>query len=398
MNLCDRNDIQSLLARHGFRFAKSLGQNFLIEGWVAEDIAAAGCPEGCGVLEVGPGIGALTVQLARRAEKVVSVELDRRLPPVLAETMAAFPNFTLVEGDIMQQELPTLVRQHFTGLRPVLCANLPYNITTPFLTACVEAGCFDSLTVLIQKEVAQRICAAPGTADYGAFSVLMQYYTQPELLFTVPNTCFLPPPKVTSAVVRCITRKTPPVQVRSVDDFWRTVRSGFALRRKTLVNSLQTGWQLPKEQLTAIVAACGLGENHITPADLLGLTGTDAYAMWNDCWLDFMDFLSEGFAMPLGAMLMALMVGWEKKPKTMLDEIEIGSGKSRAFRLFYTFCIKILVPIAMCFILAGQLIDFFTPYSGAYSVRTICYAFSAALLVIFFIVAVIPQKKTAQVQ
>ena len=258
MNLCDRNDIQALLARHGFRFAKSLGQNFLIEGWVAEDITAAGCPEGCGVLEVGPGIGALTVQLARRAEKVVSVELDRRLPPVLAETMADFANFTLVEGDVMQQDLSALVRRHFSGLRPVLCANLPYNITTPFLTACVEAGCFESLTVLIQREVAQRICAAPGTADYGAFSVLMQYYTQPELLFTVPNTCFLPPPKVTSAVVRCITRKTPPVQVKSVDAFWRTVRAGFALRRKTLVNSLQTGWQLPKEQLTAIVTACGL--------------------------------------------------------------------------------------------------------------------------------------------
>ena len=123
----------------------------------------------------------------------------------------------------MQQDLSALVRRHFSGLRPVLCANLPYNITTPFLTACVEAGCFESLTVLIQREVAQRICAAPGTADYGAFTVLMQYYTQPELLFTVPNTCFLPPPKVTSAVVRCVTRKVPPVQVKSAD-VWRTVR------------------------------------------------------------------------------------------------------------------------------------------------------------------------------
>ena len=125
-------------------------------------------------------------------------------------------------------------------LSVVLCANLPYNITTPFLTACVEARCFDSLTVLIQKEVAQRICAAPGTADYGAFTLLMQYYTRPELLFTVPNTCFLPAPKVTSAVIRCATRTAPPVQVRSETAFWRTVRAGFALRRKTLVNSLQT--------------------------------------------------------------------------------------------------------------------------------------------------------------
>lgn len=282
MDLCDRNDIQSLLARHGFRFAKSLGQNFLIEGWVAEDIAAAsGADAGTGVVEVGPGIGSLTTQLARRAGKVVSVELDRRLYPVLAETMADYPNFTLVEGDVMQLSLPALVQEHLSGLRPVLCANLPYNITTPFLTACVESHCFDSLTVLIQKEVAQRICAAPGTADYGAFTLLMQYYTQPELLFTVPNTCFLPAPKVTSAVIRCQTRSTPPVQVRSEAAFWRTVRAGFALRRKTLVNSLQTGWELPKDTLTDIVAACGLSPT--VRGERLGLA---EYARLSDALLE----------------------------------------------------------------------------------------------------------------
>lgn len=265
MDLCDRNDIQALLARHGFRFAKSLGQNFLIEGWVAEDIAAAsGADAGTGVVEVGPGIGSLTTQLARRAGKVVSVELDRRLYPVLAETMAEHPNFTLVEGDVMQLSLPALVQEHLSGLRPVLCANLPYNITTPFLTACVESHCFDSLTVLIQKEVAQRICAAPGTADYGAFTLLMQYYTQPELLFTVPNTCFLPMPKVTSAVIRCITREKPPVTVQSEAMLWRTVKAGFALRRKTLANSLQTGFPLSKQELTQIIASCGL------PGDIRG--------------------------------------------------------------------------------------------------------------------------------
>ena len=210
------------------------------------------------MLEVGPGIGALTVQLARRAEKVVSVELDKRLPPVLAETLAGYDNFSLIEGDVMKLDLAAVAAERFAGLRPVLCANLPYNITTPFLTACVHAGCFEQLTVLIQKEVAQRICARPGTGDYGAFTLLMQYYTQPELLFTVPNTCFMPPPKVTSAVVRCVTRREPPVQVKSEEAFWRTVRAGFALRRKTLVNSLQTGWQLPKERLTEIVIACGL--------------------------------------------------------------------------------------------------------------------------------------------
>lgn len=258
MDLCDRKDIQSLLARHGFHFAKSLGQNFLIRGDVAEAIADAGCIPGCGVLEVGPGIGALTVQLARRAEKVVSVELDKRLPPVLAETMAGYGNFTLIEGDVMKLPLAAVAAEQFQGLEPVLCANLPYNITTPFLTECVRAGCFRQLTVLIQKEVAQRICARPGTGEYGAFTVLMQYYTEPELLFEVPNTCFMPPPKVTSAVVRCVTRRERPVQVVSEEAFWRTVRAGFALRRKTLVNSLQTGWQLPKERLADIVESCGL--------------------------------------------------------------------------------------------------------------------------------------------
>lgn len=258
MDLCDRKDIQSLLARHGFHFAKSLGQNFLIRGDVAEAIADAGCIPGCGVLEVGPGIGALTVQLARRAEKVVSVELDKRLPPVLAETMAGYGNFTLIEGDVMKLSLAEMAAEQFQGLEPVLCANLPYNITTPFLTECVRAGCFRQLTVLIQKEVAQRVCARPGTGEYGAFTVLMQYYTEPELLFEVPNTCFMPPPKVTSAVVRCVTRRERPVQVVSEEAFWRTVRAGFALRRKTLVNSLQTGWQLPKERIAGIVESCGL--------------------------------------------------------------------------------------------------------------------------------------------
>ena len=133
----------------------------------------------------------------------------------------------------MKMDLRALTAEHFAGLRPILCANLPYNITTPFLTACVQAGCFESLTVLIQKEVAERICAAPGTAAFGAFSLLMQYYTEPELLFTVPNTCFIPAPKVTSAVIRCRTRKT-------------------------LVNSLQTAFPLPKAQLTEIVERCGL--------------------------------------------------------------------------------------------------------------------------------------------
>ena len=262
MNLCDRHEIQALLERHGFRFSKSMGQNFLIESRVPRDIAdACGADGDTGVLEIGPGIGPLTAELARRAGKVVSVELDRQLYPVLAETMAGFDNFTLIPGDVMDLDLPALIAEHFGGLRPILCANLPYNITTPVLTRCVESRCFESLTVLIQKEVAQRICAAPGTADFGAFSLLMQYYTEPRLLFTVPNTCFLPAPKVTSAVIHCPVRKAPPVEVVSEAALWRAVRAGFALRRKTLVNSLRTGYDLPKEQLAGIVTACGLDPN-----------------------------------------------------------------------------------------------------------------------------------------
>ena len=259
MDLCDRREIQTLLERHGFHFSKAMGQNFLIESWVPRDIAdSCGADEGTGVLEIGPGIGPLTQQLARRAGKVVSVELDARLYPVLRETMRGADNFTLIEGDAMKLDFAQVVQEHFSGLRPILCANLPYNITTPVLTKCVESRCFDSLTVLIQKEVAQRICAEAGTAEYGAFTVLMQYYTAPQMLFTVPASCFLPAPKVTSAVIHCPVRKTPPVEVVSESALWRTVKAGFALRRKTLVNSLQTGYQLPKERLAEIVTDCGL--------------------------------------------------------------------------------------------------------------------------------------------
>ena len=285
MDLCNRRNIEALLGRHGFRFSKSMGQNFLIEDWVPRDTAeACGADESIGVLEVGPGIEPLTRELAKRAGKVVSVELDHRLYPVLAETMAGFDNFTLVEGDIMKQDLSALVAEHFDGLRPVLCANLPYNITTPLLTNCVKAGCFTSITVLIQKEVAQRICARPGSAEYGAFSLLMQYYTVPELLFTVPNTCFVPMPKVTSAVIRCITREKPPVSVRSEAMLWRTVKAGFALRRKTLVNSLQTGFSLSKPELARILSDCGLA------ADIRGeRLALQEYARLSDALFEIFD-------------------------------------------------------------------------------------------------------------
>ena len=279
MDLCDRREIQALLERHGFHFSKAMGQNFLIEGWVPRDIAdASGADERTGVLEIGPGIGPLTAQLVRRAAKVASVELDVRLYPVLRETMSGADNFTLIEGDAMKLDFPQVMQEHFAGLRPILCANLPYNITTPILTKCVESRCFDSLTVLIQKEVAERICARAGTAEYGAFTVLMQYYTDPQLLFTVPPTCFLPAPKVTSSVIRMTVREAPPVPVGDPALFFRVVRGAFAQRRKTLINSLSSSLTdfVGKEEVTQALRACNLTETirgeRLTFADFAQLT------------------------------------------------------------------------------------------------------------------------------
>ena len=262
MDLCSIQDIRALLGRYGFRFSKSMGQNFLIEDWVPRDIAAAsGAGSGTGVLEIGPGIGPLTRQLCARADRVVSVELDKALLPVLAETMADAENFTLISGDILKTDIPALVDQHFSGLTPLVCANLPYNITTPVLTALVEARRFAAITVMIQREVALRIAAAPGTEDYGAVSLYMQYHTEPEVLFDVPPACFYPAPKVTSAVLRCTVRTAPPVAPACGEAFlFRVIRAAFAQRRKTLVNSLSSvfGGQLDKEAIGSAAAACGL--------------------------------------------------------------------------------------------------------------------------------------------
>ena len=196
MDLCNINDIKALLSRHGFRFSKSMGQNFLIEDWVPRDIAdASGAAPGVGVVEVGPGIGPLTRELSLRADKVVSIELDRSLLPILAETLSDYPNAEIFPGDVLKTNLPALVSEKLAGLSPIACANLPYNIPPPAITALIEAGCFGSITVMIQREVARRICAAPGTGDYGAFSVYCQYHTKPEILFDVPPPALSPRPR-----------------------------------------------------------------------------------------------------------------------------------------------------------------------------------------------------------
>ena len=264
MERSDRPAIEALLKRHGFHFSKSMGQNFLIDPAIPCEIAESAHPtQEAGVLEIGPGIGALSHELCERAGKVVAVEVDKTLLPILDETMANYDNFEVVSADILKIDIPALVREKFNGLTPIVCANLPYNITTPALTALIGAKCFESITVLVQKEVAERLCAAPGTAAYGAFSVFMQYYTEPELLFSVPRECFTPQPKVTSAVLRAVVRREPPVEVEDEKFFFRVVYAAFALRRKTLVNSLATafGSRLTKAQLAQAVAACGLDGN-----------------------------------------------------------------------------------------------------------------------------------------
>lgn len=264
MDLCDHDQIRALLARHGFRFSKSMGQNFLIADWIPRDIAAAsGAAAGTGVLEIGPGIGSLTVQLAKRANRVVCVELDRSLLPILAETLAPCPNTDVISGDILKTDIPALVREKFAGLDPIACANLPYNITSPAVTALIEAGCFSSITVMVQLEVARRICAGPGSRDYGAFSVYCRYHTRPELLFQVPPECFIPAPKVTSAVVRMVPH-SPPAEVDDPGHFFQVVRAAFALRRKTLLNSLSLTGAYTKQSLSQALERCGL------PVDVRG--------------------------------------------------------------------------------------------------------------------------------
>ena len=259
MNLTDYKEIRALLEKHGFRFTKALGQNFLTAAWVPEDIAeAAGLDEHTGVLEIGPGVGCLTRELSRRAGKVVSVELDRSLRSVLAETLTGCENVEVVFGDILKQDIPALLDETMPGLRHVVCANLPYNVTTPVLTALLESGRFETVTVMIQREVARRICAPPNTPDYGAFGVFVQWHAETELLFDVPPSCFVPQPKVTSSVIRLTRRSAPPVPVRDEELLFRIVRAAFNQRRKTLVNALAS--QVPgvtKEDVEKTLSALG---------------------------------------------------------------------------------------------------------------------------------------------
>ena len=268
MNLTDSNEIRALLQRHGFHFSKSLGQNFLIASWVPRRIAESSLADaGTGVLEIGPGIGCLTEQLSQRAGKVVALELDRRLQPLLKETLSACPNVKLLFADAVKTDLRTLIEEEFEGLRPVVCANLPYQVTTPLLLKLLDVKELEVITVMIQREVAERICASPGCSDYGAFSLRVQWDMEAEILFSVPPSCFMPQPGVTSSVIRLVRRGSPPASVRDEAAMFRLVRAAFGQRRKTLANAVSS--QLPelkREAVEQALLACGLdtrirGEN-----------------------------------------------------------------------------------------------------------------------------------------
>ena len=260
LDVCDPRVIRALLEKYGFHFSKAKGQNFLTQRWVPQRIAQeAGIDRSTGVLEIGPGFGPLTQELCLRAGRVTAIELDTTLRPVLAETVGEFDNLTIHFADAMKMDLPALVQAEFPGLTPAACANLPYYITSPVLTRLLESRCFSAVTVMVQKEVAQRICARAGTADYSAFTVFCQYYAVPELLFDVPPSCFIPQPKVTSAVLRLNVRTEPVCEITSEKMFFRVVKAAFAQRRKTLLNALSSGLgELSKEALSELLTGCGL--------------------------------------------------------------------------------------------------------------------------------------------
>jgi len=255
MDLYNIKSIKEILGRHGFHFSKSLGQNFLTAPWVtAQIVEDSEVDETCGVLEVGPGMGSLTRELAKAAGKVVAVEVDRDLLPVLDETLAEFENVKVIHGDILKEDVCELAQSELSGLRPLVCANLPYYITSPILTRLIDSRAFDAITVMLQKEVAQRLCAKPGSGDYGAFTVYIQYYTEPEILFDVPAECFIPQPKVDSAVVRLKLRKNPPVQVNDEEFLFKVVHAAFAQRRKKLLNCLSAAFgKLSKDEISSAI-------------------------------------------------------------------------------------------------------------------------------------------------
>ena len=259
-NLTDINYVKSVLSRHGFTFSKALGQNFLVNPSVCPRMASmCGADSTTGVIEIGPGAGVLTNELAAVSRKVVAVELDKRLLPVLEETLSSRSNVKVINADAMKLDFHRLIREEFPEGKVVICANLPYYITSPILMRLLEERLpVEAVTVMVQKEAADRICAAPGTRESGAISAAVHYYCDPELLFRVSPGSFIPAPKVDSAVIRLNIKKEPPVKAADEALFFRVVRASFCQRRKTLPNSLSAGLSIPKAAVTEALQSAGI--------------------------------------------------------------------------------------------------------------------------------------------
>ncbi len=258
-SLTNISEIKDLLSRHGFSFSKALGQNFLINPSVCPRMAmSCGADENTGVLEIGPGIGVLTRELAKVAARVATIEIDGRLLPVLNETLAGYDNISLIHGDVMELDLQGIINREFGGMRTVICANLPYYITSPILMKLLESRLpVDSITVMVQKEAADRICAKPGTRECGAVTLAVWYYSEPQKLFPVSRGSFMPAPNVDSAVIRLNIRKNPPCEVKDEKAMFRLIKAAFGQRRKTLPNSLM-GAGLSRDEAISLLDAAGI--------------------------------------------------------------------------------------------------------------------------------------------
>lgn len=263
MNLYDINTVNKILSRHGFTFSKALGQNFLIDPDVCPEMAASlNANEHTAALEIGPGIGVLTKELCKVCGKVACIELDKRLFPVLDETLGEFNNLKIIEGDALKMDLKSLIETEFKGMNSVkVCANLPYYITSPLIMKLLESKLpVDDIVVMVQKEAAERLCAPIGSRECGAVTVAANYYAEPEMLFDVGREAFMPSPKVDSAVMRLKIRKKPPVEIQDEAKFFKVVKAAFSQRRKTAANCLSAGLEISKSDAAAALAKAGKSE------------------------------------------------------------------------------------------------------------------------------------------
>lgn len=263
-NLASISVIKEILAESGFRFSKSLGQNFLTDEKVLSAIVeSSGVDKNSGVIEIGPGFGTLTQRLCMAAGKVVAIEIDKTAVPILESNLEEFDNLKIINEDVLKCNLHKIIEEEFAGREVKIAANLPYYITTPIIMHILESALpVDSLTVMIQKEVAMRIAAKEGTKDYGALSVAVNFYSEPEIVVNVPPSAFIPQPKVSSTVIKLKLRNEPPVKVNDEKGFFKVVKASFGQRRKTLLNALANSPSIPlgKEAVAEVLAKCGIDE------------------------------------------------------------------------------------------------------------------------------------------